>query len=187
MKRLMNKIKNIFNRIPNIYKVIKVLFRKRSISSQLIITIILIFSSFFILQSLLNSRFFKNFYTEKEFNDIHTDLISYVNAMNNPNNDYYDEMYEFTSQRNAYSVIVSGDFRILISSYTDYTVIIEDILTAQTYTVSIPNNDYPYALDEVLELSMSPNNETEDLYSPSSIYASSRIIYTSDSPCDEEE
>jgi len=179
----MNKLKNFFRRFPNLYKGIANLFKKRSISTQLILTIILIFSSFFVLQSLLNSQFFKNYYTEREFNDIHTDLLNYVDAMNDPRNNYYDEMYEFTSQRNAYSVIVSGDFRILISSYADYTIEIQDILTTDIYTISIPDNNYTYTLDEAISVTMSQNPENEDLYSPSSITVSSGNIYSSSIPC----
>ena len=183
----MNKLKNFFRRFPNLYKSIASLFKKRSISTQLILTIILIFSSFFVLQSLLNSQFFKNYYTEREFNDIHTDLLDYVDAMNDPRNDYYDEMYEFTTQRNAYSVIVSGDFRILISSYADYTIEVQDVLTTDIYTISIPDNNYTYTLEEVISVRMSPNNENEDLYSPSSITTSTGNIYNSSIPCSEED
>ncbi len=171
----MNKNKKFFKRFPNVYNDIIHLFRTRSISTQLILTIVLIFTSFFALQSLLNSQFFKNYYTEKEFNDIHTDLMNYVNAMNDPTSDYYDEMQEFTSQRNAYSVIVSGDFRILISSYTDYTIIVEDILTANTYTVIVPDNNYTYTTDETIALTI--YKAEGDYYTPIIINTSIGNIY----------
>ena len=75
------------------------LFKARSISTQLIITIILIFASFFVLQAFLNAQFFKNYYTEQEFNDIHADLMTYVEDMNRDEADFYDEMYEFNNKK----------------------------------------------------------------------------------------
>ncbi len=183
MKQSMSKILKFIKDIRVIPKGIVKLFRSRSISTQLVLTIILIFSTFFILQSLLNSQFFKNYYTEREFNDIHSELIDYVTAMNDTNNDYYDEMHSFTSQRNAYSVVVNSNFRILISSYTDYTIIVQDDLTSDIYTVIVPNNDYTYIVNESISLTISPYNENEDLYSPSLITRSSYTIFTSQIPC----
>ncbi|MCK5387995.1 MAG: hypothetical protein KAJ22_01810, partial [Candidatus Izimaplasma sp.] len=174
-------------KIPNFKKMIINLFRSKSISTQLIITIILVFSTFFLLQSLLNSQFFKNFYTEQEFNDIHADLISYVDKMNDPENDYYDEMYDFTSQRNAYSVVVNVNFRILIPSYTDYTIIVEDTATSHIYEVIVPDNNYTYTLDEAISLVIKLYNVNDDLYNPMSINSSSGNVYDSNISCSEED
>ena len=179
----MSKKKKRISRF-NISKSIVNLIRSRSISTQLIMTIILIFTTFFALQSLLNSQFFKNYYTEKEFNDIHADLMNYVDEMNDPSTDFYDEMYDFTSQRNAYSVIVNSQFRIFTSSYTDYTIVVEDVTSSELYTVIIPDNNYSYTVDEVIALTIYPYNEVnEDLYSPSAINTTVGSIYNSNISC----
>ena len=173
----MNKIKKFFNRAPELYKHIINVFSRRSISTQLIVTIILLFASFFSLQALLNSQFFKNYYIEREFNDIHTDLMSYVNNMNDPETDFYDEMYSFTSEKNAYSVIVNGDFRVLISSNTDYTLVVRDVITDNFYTIIVPDNNYSYTLGESIALTIYVYNE--DYYSPSEINTSAGSIFSS--------
>ena len=116
-------------------------FRARSISTQMIITIVLIFFSFFTLQTILNVAFFRDFYTTQEFDCIHDTLMEYIDAMNEDNNDYYDEMYEFTSNNNAYSVIVDGRYRVLRSSTINYTITIEETGTGELFQVLVPNND----------------------------------------------
>ncbi len=179
----MKKFKKANKFFPNIIKIIGDRLKAQSISTQLIITIILIFSSFFALQALLNSQFFKNYYTEKKFDEIHSDLINYVNRMNDPNNDYYDEMYDFTSQRNAYSVVVNSNFRILIPSYTDYTIVIENTTTGSSFEVIVPENNYTFTLGEELSVIIRPYNENDDLYSPTSINSPSRNIYSSNITC----
>ena len=142
-----DKKNKFFSKFPSLSKSILKLFRSRSISTQLILTIILIFTTFFALQTLLNSQFFKNYYTDREFNDIHSDLMEYVDNMNDPSTDIYDEMYDFTSQRNAYSVVVNSQFRIFTSSYTDYTVLIEDISSLSRVLIKLEQ------LPNVLEVS----------------------------------
>jgi len=151
-------------------------------STQLIITIILIFVSFFLLQAILNAQFFSNYYTEQEFNSIQADLLEYVNNMDDPESDLYDEMYKFTSTRNAYSVIVSKDFRVLLSSYTDYTIVIREPLSQALFTVIIPNNNYSYSIDESLTVNLYEYNET--IYGPASIVTQNgNVIFSNDSLC----
>ncbi len=180
MKRLIIKIKNFFSNFPKNFKRFFNLFRARSMSTQLIITIVLLFSSFFLLQSLLNSQFFAQYYTQQEFNDIHTDLIAYVDDMNDSDGDYYDLMYEFTSNINAYTVITSGNFRALISSESDYTIIVEDNITSEQYTVLIPDNAYNYTLEESVSLSLYIYNS--EFYSPATINTT-RNVYNNPTIC----
>jgi len=181
----MSKFKNFFKRTPKVWKYITNLFRNRSISTQLIFAIILLFASFFALQSLLNAQFFKNFYTEREFNAIHEDLMTYVDSMNDVSaNDYYDAMYDFTSQNNAYSVIVNrSDFRIYTSSYTDYTIVVQETNTENYYTIAVPNNDYTYTMDESILLTI--YSYSEDYYSPILINTSSGNVYKGNISCND--
>ena len=176
----MNKFKNFFKRIPNVFKGIVTLFHARSMSSQLILTIVLLFASFFLLQTLLNSQFFAQYYTQQEFNDIHTDLINYVEEMNEVDSDYFDLMYGFTANTNAYTVVTDNDFRAFSSSETDYTIVVEDATTSELYTVLIPDNSYEYTLDENISLKLYEYNP--DIYSPASINTT-ESIYNNSSIC----
>ena len=143
-------------------------------STQLIITIVLLFASFFLLQSLLNSQFFAQYYTQQEFNDVHSDLIQYVEDMNEENSDYYDLMYEFTSNTNSYTVVTYGNYRPFISSETDYTIVVEDSITHNFYTILIPDNSYDYTQNENISLSLYVYNT--DFYSPASINTTKNIF-----------
>lgn len=179
----MIKLKNPLKKVPNIFKSILNIFHARSMSTQLIITIVLLFSSFFLLQSILNSRFFAQYYTKQEFNNIHEDLIEYVDSMNEQNSDYYDLMYDFTTNTNAYTVITSGDFRAYISSETNYSIVVKDSISNEVYTVLIPTNTYEYTLDENISLSLYVYNE--EFYSPATINTTSSI-YNNSSICSHE-
>jgi len=176
-------VKTIKKWVVNTWQKITRLFKARSMSTQLIITVVLIFLSFFILQSVFNVVFFRNYYTKKDFERVHTSLIEYVDAMNNDENDYYDEMYKFTSENNAYSVIVNGQYHILTSSLTDYTFTFQSE-NNDIYTVLVPNIDYTYQIDEQLSLVLYNYNET--LYAPEIIEKDGTILYNSDTTCSDE-
>ena len=173
----MNKTKSFFKKMPNVFKSVSNIFHARSMSTQLIITIVLLFSSFFILQSVLNSQFFAKFYTQQEFNNIHTDLIDYVDSMNEEDADYYDLMYDFTTNENAYTVITSGDFRAYISSNNNFSITVKDSTNNETYQILIPNNTYDYTLDENISMSLYVYNE--EFYSPATINTTSNIFSNS--------
>ena len=172
------KIVAFFKKIPNIYT-------KWSISTQLILTISLIFLSFFLLQTVLNNTFFKSYYTETEFNVIHENLIDFVDDMNQADTeDYYNILYDFTTENNAYSVIVNGRHQVLPSTYTDYTITIHDTVSDSDFTFLVPNNDYDYAIDEALSATLFEYNE--DYYSPAVISNTNRTVFDSNVNCGEE-
>ncbi|MCF7925165.1 MAG: HAMP domain-containing histidine kinase [Candidatus Izimaplasma sp.] len=172
-----NKVKNAFNFIPKT-------FRKLSISTQLTITIILLFASFFVLQSILNNQFFKNYYADREFDNIQSDLVNYINTLNEPDTDYYDIMYDFTQENNAHSVIVDGQYRILNSSFTDFTITVESFTDNQSYTILVPENNFDYTIGNTLTLSLYEYNES--LYAAALIKNGDIVIYESDIACSDE-
>lgn len=133
-------------------------------STQLIITIVMIFVSFFTLQFFLNSQFFQNYYTNEEFNNVHQELLAYVEAMNADDADLYDEMYDFTSETNAMSIVVGRDFRLSSSVYSEYTIVMEDTETGTEHTLLIPNNSHPYAVGEIVTIEA--YEYSVDLFSP---------------------
>ncbi len=180
----MSKIKKINDTLRRIITFIPRYYRKLTISKQLLVTFVLIFISFFVLQSFLNNTFFKSYYTEREFDKVHSNLIDYVDSMNEDDNDYYDEMYEFTSENNAYSVIVNGQYRVLTSSYTNYTVTIKDDVTEDLFTFIVPNNNYSYTLNESLTVSIYEYND--ELYTPAVITTDSSNLLDTEVVCSEE-
>lgn len=160
------------------------LFKARSISTQMIITIFLIFLSFFVLQTILNVAFFRNFYTTQEFDLIHNNLMDYIEQMNEDDNDYYDDMFEFTSANNAYSVVVDGRYRVLQSSSSNYTITLEETDTGTLYQILIPNNDVTYTLADDLTTTLYEYNE--ELYSPARIVGPNRVLYDAEINCNDE-
>jgi len=123
--------------------------------------------SFFALQLILNSQFFQRYYTEQEFNEIHTELLDYVDKLNNDTDKAYDLTDEFTSENNAYSVLVSRDFRLMTSVYSEYTITMEDTTTMTEHTFLVPENSYVYQIDDVV--SIEAYEYTANLFSPVSI------------------
>lgn len=182
----MIKVKNFFKKLGSKFSIVVKVFKSRSISTQLIFTIILIFMSFFVLQSILNIGFFRNFYTNQEFERVNSDIMEYVTNMNEADSDYYDEMYKFTTENNAYSVIVTNQFRMLSSSFTDYSLSVLDSTTNETYDILVPNVEYNYTLNDILTVTMYEYNENDVLYSAAIIIDDSGEIYNSNIDCAEE-
>jgi len=180
----MNNLKEFFKRLGSKFKIIPKVYKARSMSTQLIITIILIFASFFILQSILNVGFFRNFYTTQEFERVNSDIMEYVTNMNESDSTYYDEMRKFTTENNAYSVIVTGQYRVLTSSFTDYSMTVTDSTTAVEYNVLVPNLDFEYKEGDTLTITMYEYNDI--LYSASNIASPDEEIYDSNINCSEE-
>ncbi|PAT02555.1 hypothetical protein CI105_00955 [Candidatus Izimaplasma bacterium ZiA1] len=84
----------------------------------------------------------------------------YVNEMNSSDTgNYYDEMYAFTTMNNAYSVTMSGDFRIIESSYTNYFLTITDDATDNVYNIIVPNDSYEFNINEKYDLIISTYND----------------------------
>lgn len=127
-------------------------YRERSMTTQLIITIVLIFISFFVLQALLNSQFFTDYYTQQEYDKVHTELIDYVNKMMAEDADLYDIMFEYTSDKNVYTVTTTRDYLIRGSLYSQYTIIMEDSSTNETYRFVVPEITHEYTIGEIIDL-----------------------------------
>ena len=167
------------------FSLFKKFYTSRSISTQLFLTIVLIFGSFFALQTLLNNSFFKRYYAEREFDRIHADLIQYIEDINNADSsDYYDEIYNFTTENNAYSIIVDGRNTIISSSYSNYTIKIKDDSSDDEYIFLVPNNNYEYTSGESIDVIL---YEYSGIYSPVAIYTSTGTsIFISDIDCSNE-
>ena len=180
MNKFFGKVKKITVKAwNNIFKA----FKARSISTQLIITIILIFASFFILQAFLNSTFLTTYYTDKEFDDIHADLVIYVDKMNADNADHFDEMDDFSQNQFAYTVIVDSDYRILESTFTEYTIQVKEVLSDTTYNIIVLDNDEDYSVNDELSVTLAPYNGS--LYQPLSISKEGVLTEYNGPSCDE--
>lgn len=142
-------MKNKLSFIKKIPKGIIQFFRNRSMSTQLIITIILIFISFFTLQFILNYQFFEGYFTNEEYDRVHTELIEYVDKMKEENADFYDEMYTYTSDKNVYSVITTNNFILKGSLYSQYSIEMQDTVSGDFYTFLVPEITYEYTLGEI--------------------------------------
>jgi signal transduction histidine kinase len=180
LNKFFGKVKKITVKAwNNIFKA----FKARSISTQLIITIILIFASFFILQAFLNSTFLTTYYTDKEFDDIHADLVIYVDKMNADNADHFDEMDDFSQNQFAYTVIVDSDYRILESTFTEYTIQVKEVLSDTTYNIIVLDNDEDYSVNDELSVTLAPYNGS--LYQPLSISKEGVLTEYNGPSCDE--
>jgi len=180
----MTKLKSMRNTLKSILTFLPRTYRKLSISTQLLVTFILIFVSFFILQTFLNNTFFRSYYTEREFDKVHSVLMDYVDEMNEDDIDYYDAMYDYTTRNNAYSVVVNGQYRILTSSFTSYTVTIQETGTNELFNYIVPNNVYDYSIGETLTVTLYEYND--DLYTPAVIITETAKVLDSEVICTEE-
>jgi len=177
-----NKLLTTFKSIFRSLKSIDIKRYKFSLSTQITFTLILVFISFFVLQIILNSQFFHNYYTDKEFDIVDERIAEYITTMNNSNNNYHEEMFEFVSSQNAYSVITTKSFRLLESSYTDYTIILEDNSNNEQLSVIIPDNTLSFREGEQVTTLLAPYNE--DTYFPYEI-TNETLVYQHYEACED--
>ena len=178
----MNRFKKFTEYFQVLFKKIANFLKSKSMSTQLIITIILIFLSFFVLQMFLNQTFFDQYYSEREFERINSNLMDYVDDLNATTDDnYYNTIYAFTTENNAYSVIVDGQYSIVNSSHPEYTITVLNTSDSQEYKILVPNNDYTYQTSEQLEIMA--YKYYNDTYTPVVITSGSSTIFNSGTSC----
>ncbi len=128
------------------------LYARLSLSSQIIMTIILVFITFFILQLFLNSVFFRNFYIQREIQTFEEDFNIYVDELKNHNTtEHYDIVYDFTKNYNAYSVILDQNFRVTNYQYSEYSITVQTIDGLTDYQLLILDNEHTYSIGNYVE------------------------------------
>lgn len=128
------------------------LYARLSLSTQIIITIILVFITFFILQLFLNSVFFSNFYIDREVQAFEEDFNSYVTDLENESpTQHYDIVYDFTKNYNAYSVILDQNFRVANYQYSEYSITVQTLDGTTDYQLLILDNEHTYVLGNYVE------------------------------------
>ncbi len=113
MKLVLDKFKNFYYR--------------QSLTTQIILLIIMVFTSFFVVQLILNAIFFPSFYQQRETSANEAVLIEYVTQLESVNDEnFFDIQFEFTSNHNITTVILDEDFRFLTSLFNRLTVSVMD-------------------------------------------------------------
>ncbi|TVP96328.1 MAG: sensor histidine kinase [Acholeplasmatales bacterium] len=136
---------------------IRGLYNKLSLSTQIIMTIILVFISFFVLQTFLNAVFFRNYYVNREIDAFNIHFQAHVTALSAVNDeDYYDAMYAFTGAHNVYSIILEPNFTPVLSLVDAYRVQFhhpdEDVMTH----VVVFDNHHAYVEGETVDIRVMP-------------------------------
>lgn len=174
MTKTKEYLKKLFELLKHGFHIVKA----RTMTTQLIFTIILIFLSFFVLQSFLNNTFFQSYYTQREFERIQQNIDTYVSQLKETelSNQSYDTIFDYTSANNAYSVIVDREYQLLTSSYNNYSIIVEENNTSDLYEFYVPNNDNEYSIDDIITVKLidSDNN----ISTPYEIYIDHVLIYS---------
>lgn len=114
-------------------------FRSLSLSSQIFFLI----SSFIILlvliQQLLFTTIFQNYYINSQISNIETELEQYVEDMRlNPTDNYFTTMYDFTSTNNTISLILDDTLTPVSTEYSLYTLVVRDTTTYDSYELVLP-------------------------------------------------
>ena len=132
------------------------------------ITIVLIFVSFFILQLFFNRIFFQNYYTTREIATFEENLSAYIVALDDAEeDDVYDIIFDFTQKNNADSVILSFNYRLLESSPDTYTIIVEHTETQEEYVIILPGPHQEIQLNNIVSFVLIENDD--QTYQPVSI------------------
>lgn len=123
------------------FKKLKTLYYQRSLTTQIIFVIMFVFATFFILQFSLNVLFFPNYFTEREIQSFENNLERYVRRLDETSEDnYFEIIYNFTSNNNATSVILGPNFRVIESTPNQHTIVARDYDTRIAYDILLTEN-----------------------------------------------
>ncbi|MFW6318936.1 MAG: ATP-binding protein [Bacillota bacterium] len=131
---------------------LKHLYSQLSLATQIILTIILVFISFFVLQLILNSIFFRNFYTNREidqFKEKLTILNETLDAATEDNHFYH--LQDFSTREHALIIYLEDDLTLSLEDNNVYYITISDNNdTGNLYDVILYNYDNTLNVDDTI-------------------------------------
>ena len=113
---------------------LKNFYYKQSLTTQITIIIVFVFTTFFVLQLALNTMFFPDFYTDREIQSFDVNLNEYISSLES-SNFYYDIIFDFSVNNNAKSVILNSNFEIKESIPKQYTIQVRSDETLLLYDI----------------------------------------------------
>lgn len=136
---------------------IRALYSKLSLSTQIIMTIILVFISFFVLQTFLNAVFFSNYYINREIDAFDMYFQDHVSSLSSVENGmYHDALYHFIQTHNVYSVILDNTFTPVSSEFDAYEISFFIPQDNRIIDVIVFDNHYAYTVGEAFEVQITP-------------------------------
>lgn len=154
---------------------------KWKFSSQLFITIFLLFASFIGVQVIINNYLFSDYYTTQQLNRFYSKLEIYISDLDTiTDEDYYEAMYEFSNENNAFSLILNDNFDLLRSTKTSYSIDVVDTSTYKNYTILLPDTSYNFEVGENIVGEIKIHDIDQGYYLPMYLESSTNIIYDSE-------
>ena len=139
-------------------------------------TIILVFISFFALQTFLNAVFFSNYYVNREIDAFNMHIQGHVSALSSVDDGmYYDALYDFIKTQNAYSVILDDTFSPISSKYDTYEVTFYAPHENRMIDVVIYDNHFSYIAGETVEIRIMSYDES--LYTVCALRRNETLYY----------
>lgn len=155
-------------------------FRSLSLSSQIFFLI----SSFIILlvliQQILFATIFQDYYLNTQISSIEENLEVYVEDMRqNPTDNYFTTMYDFTSTNNTISLILDETLTPVSTEYSLYTLVVRDTTTYETYELVLPEPQNTIRTGSYVTSALGVlKTGTENQYDVSSLYVQNEEIFT---------
>ena len=141
--------------MKHLFKKVQSLYYKLPFAFQIVLTIILVFVSFFMLQLILNLVFFRNHFIRREIELFEDRLSSFTDELRTLESDnYFDALYEFTSNNNAFTILLGNELEILEATYPEYSLLIFDLISEEYYDLLITDIEYPYVERDNISLSI---------------------------------
>ncbi len=147
MKPLVNKLKHLYSKL--------------SLATQIIMTIILVFISFFILQLILNSIFFRNFYTNREIDQFKEKLTSLNETLDTTRNDnHFNILYDFSTKEHATIIYLEENLTFALEEDNIYYITVHDTAnTNDLYDVILYNYDDSLAIGDAITATITKVND----------------------------
>ena len=157
-------------------------FRNLSLSSQIFFFISSFVLLLILLQFLIYQFVFQGFYLNQQLSILNTVVTDYVVELRtSPSDNYFNPIYNFTTQNNAISLVLDENFVPIQEEFENYSVEVTDSSTFEVYRIVLPETSSVIRLSDRINTSILLRNDIDDEYDIYSLTLNNEIQY--EIPC----
>jgi two-component system, OmpR family, sensor histidine kinase VanS len=153
-------------------------FRNLSLSSQIFFFISSFVLLLILLQFLIYQFVFQGFYLNQQLTIYNTAVTEYVvDLRENQSGNYFNPIYNFTTQNNAISLVLDENFVPIQEEFENYSIEVTESSTFDVYRIVLPETSSVIRLSDRITTSILLRNEVDNEYDIYSLTLNNEIQY----------
>ena len=159
-------------------------FRNLSLSTQIFAFISSFVLLLILLQFLIYQFVFQGFYLNQQLTILNNAVTEYVVELrSDTSNNYFNTIYNFTSQNNAISLVLDENFVPIQEEFENYSIEVTDSSTFEVYRIVLPETSSVIRLSDRINASILLRDDLQNEYDIYGLTLNNEIQYVI--PCSE--